>query len=220
MRMYRSAFGAFASGFPLLIIVAAVAIIIAGRMLGTRIQETETHTSELTSAAMRLEQALGYGGFIHNFKNYVLRPADPTYRHEAEAALAVALEQIDTIERLADLAGSEFDLAGARRVLLTYAAQIAVIGEMAAAGAHPREIDATVRVDDTDALEALTDVVGRIERRYSARHADLSADLDRLGGLFLALALMVYASLGCQLFRSMYGHPIGKKPSADPDRPA
>lgn len=49
-----------------------------------------------------------------------------------------------------------------------------------------------VRVDDTAALDALSAVNG---------------DMDRLGRLFIFLAIIVYVSLGCQLFRAIYLRP-------------
>lgn len=55
-----------------------------------RLGDVQNSTSRLTEAFLRVERAVGYVGFIHHFKNAVLRPAETRYLELAEAELAQA----------------------------------------------------------------------------------------------------------------------------------
>lgn len=207
MRLFRRMFNTFVAAFPLVIVVAAILVILLARDLNRRIVQTDRHIVDLTATALRLERDLGYGGFIHHFKNYVLRPDETVYRDGAEAALAKALDGIARLEAIGADTGTAFDLTSAREVLLAYAAEVATISRMARAGASPAEIDTEVRVDDTAALGVLTMVIDEIHGRYERQAVSLRNDMDRLGMLFVFLATIVYVSLGCQLFRAIYLRP-------------
>ncbi len=204
----KTLFGLVLRGFPVALILAAIVLVFTGRDLGARIAQNDKNLTELTASALRLERALGYGGFIHNFKNYVLRPDERNYRAGAEFALEVALTEIGNIEALGEVAGPGYDLKPAREVLLDYGNQLAVIDDMAAGGARPGEIDQVVRIDDSEAFEALNVAIDHIHDRFLIRAEQLEADMDHLGGLFILLAITVYVSLACQLFRALYARPL------------
>ena len=101
-----------------------------------------------------LRGLLGYGGMIHNFKNYVLRKDRPRL---------VAIEQ-----NLLDISGAiagylargvnqrEKDALGTiEEVVGKYADAVDVAERLASEGATPHEIDAVVKIDDGPALDAL-----------------------------------------------------------------
>jgi len=97
---------------------------------------------------------LGYGGIIHNFKNYVLRQ-DKSY------ASAVR-QQLEDFYRTADaFASSEISdaerasLRIIRNTIETYEARLPIADRAAAEGWPIGETDRQVRVDDQDAISAL-----------------------------------------------------------------
>lgn len=100
---------------------------------------------------------LGYGGIIHNFKNYVLRQ-DESYLTRAEmqvaqfnAVVSAYLEQTENpVERRALLA--------VRATIREYARNFAVARAGVAQGLSIAQIDAAVRVDDNAAKQALADL--------------------------------------------------------------
>ncbi|NOD36193.1 MULTISPECIES: PAS domain S-box protein [unclassified Ruegeria] len=97
----------------------------------------------------------GYGGLIHNFKNYVLR-------HDAEYSPTLKSQSqnlLTTIETYRNAAPSQTELDALQRierVALEYIGNIPKIEAGIAAGLRAEEIDALVRVDDSDALAALS----------------------------------------------------------------
>jgi signal transduction histidine kinase/CheY-like chemotaxis protein len=104
-----------------------------------------------------LTRHMGYGGFIHHFKNYVLR-RDPVYGVKAGESLA----RLDAaLVRYAALDISDDERAALVRfkeVVDEYAAKRADIAPMIAAGADSPAIDLVAKVDDAPADAALADL--------------------------------------------------------------
>ena len=101
--------------------------------------------------ATELRKLLGYGGFIHNLKNYVLRN-DNTHRETA----ALQLDQSLTIlnDTLTANPGHEHALA-LIATLEQYREQLATAQSMIEAGADPVTVDRVIMVNDSAALAAL-----------------------------------------------------------------
>ena len=101
---------------------------------------------------VQLQRLLGYGGFIHGLKNYVLR-GDEDVLMQAQLDLNQAISIIQPM--------AEQDM-NARRILVTLNAYQDAVGEartLRAQGYPPELIDSAIRVSDIDALKAL----GRLE---------------------------------------------------------
>ncbi len=126
-----------------------------------RIQNSQKQWSEYTEQAANAAFALsevksnfGYGGFIHNFKNYVLR------KDESRIAL-IEQNLIDT--RAAILRYAELDISAEERTELDklnitvndYHEKFHLAKELVAKGFSSQQIDKLVRVDDRPAIEAL-----------------------------------------------------------------
>ena len=102
-----------------------------------------------------IREDFGYGGFIHNFKNYVLRhdpQLGPVLQQQSNRLLTTIAAYRNSnpspVERAA--------LQEIERVALQYTDNIAVIENGIAARLSAEQIDALVRVDDSGALQALT----------------------------------------------------------------
>lgn len=101
------------------------------------------------------EYALGYGNAIHQFKNYVIRGAD---KHSTAAA-----ERFNEAKAsLAKLSGQNAAaVAQATAVIEAYEATLPKIQGMVAEGKTPTQIDQTVKIDDTPAIEGLAALRGQ-----------------------------------------------------------
>ncbi|MEC7764066.1 MAG: response regulator [Pseudomonadota bacterium] len=135
-------------------------------------REMEVITSDVPRVVGGLERAIGYGGFIHNFKNHVLRTGEGRYGVAAREDYATALGYLDELEQIAARAGVEMGIADLRATLAVYVEMLDEIDRLHAAGATIAEIDAAVRVPDEEAVDNL--VVAQ-----QALEAALRAELDR-----------------------------------------
>ncbi|OIP16080.1 MAG: hypothetical protein AUK51_11620 [Comamonadaceae bacterium CG2_30_59_20] len=118
----------------------------------------ELHNAHATAVAKSLSDfnhLAGYGGFIHNFKNLVLRRDLPRYQKHIEANIVGLRAQLD---QLAALLPDEKDKAALGQIRSTFEVHIsdyAKVLQMLAAGARSDELDAVAKVDDGPALNAL-----------------------------------------------------------------
>lgn len=154
---------------------------------------------------------LGYGGIIHNFKNYVLRQ-DDQYRQ-------AMLKQIDQFDRVMAQYLAEPLPADERRALNTiqaviaeYQSRLPVAMQAAAEGWDVAKTDRKVRVSDAAAITALLDLenIWRETRRASTeriiaavRHGETLIGVGFAALAALALAALALAYLLSLLLRDM-----------------
>ncbi|GHF40734.1 sensor histidine kinase [Seohaeicola zhoushanensis] len=180
----------------LLVVAAFTSALFAFLFLSLRQDQARLGERQLRyyTTILDQQQSLGYGGLIHNFKNWVLRPDEPRYR---EAAVAAAERSMAVLNRLAaQVAAAELDLPlGAQRAMIAeYRAYIDVITRMHREGRSASEIDAAVRVSDDAALAELAVVRARVEARMKAQQ--LALDDRNLVLFILPYALAAMLSLG------------------------
>ncbi len=115
-----------------------------------------------------LHAALGYGGIIHNFKNYVLRN-DPQYRESFEKGLADVRKSIQ--EYLRKESVSEEERQNFSTIMNTfgqYEANLPVVAKSHEEGLSIRDIDGRVRVYDANAVQALDNLKRLRDQRYAS----------------------------------------------------
>jgi len=100
-----------------------------------------------------LVRAMGYGGAVHQFKNYVLRGADK-HATAASAGFAKAQETVTALQAGAD-AGQADALKGIAGTIAQYQAALPTIKALQADGKSVKEVDAAVKIDDKPAVEGL-----------------------------------------------------------------
>ncbi|MCC9642885.1 PAS domain-containing protein [Rhodopirellula sp. JC740] len=112
-------------------------------------------SSQAVNASEQLDRELGYGGLIHNFKNYVLRPDESKYYDDAQENARVARQKIKELRQIqfGEIQGPELPETSA--MITAYTSQLAVVHAMAENGASAREIDEKVRFDDQPTLDEL-----------------------------------------------------------------
>jgi PAS domain S-box-containing protein len=141
---------------------------------------------------------LGYGGIIHDFKNYVLRGEDD-YRER----LAIQLVQFHAVmdsylaEPLPE--AERAALLTIRETIEEYEAKLPTATRAAAEGLPAERTDALVRVDDRAAIQALSDLerIWRLNRAQSTER--VIAAVTRGQGLiqigFLSMLALVVVAL-------------------------
>ncbi|MGJ3258075.1 MAG: PAS-domain containing protein [Rhodospirillales bacterium] len=115
-------------------------------------QEQETRKS---NALAELYHHMGYNGLIHNFKNYVLRQ-DENYRQKAEVNAALSLDAVQQLLELKPTPQEVEALNTVRKAIINYRDRL---GDAALAfenGLPVDQVDRIVRIDDTSADRALT----------------------------------------------------------------
>lgn len=155
-----------------LIVSAAAALILVTVVLGatlgvltrSQFREIEASWAAYEGVAERkgaliseIRGYLGYGGIIHNFKNYVLRQ-NPIYLQETEDQLAFSEAAISEFYSLPLSPDEARALDAIASTLSTYEAMLPIAVRAAREGWNPSRTDQLVRVDDTAAIMALADL--------------------------------------------------------------
>ncbi len=106
----------------------------------------------------QIKAHFGYGGAIHNFKNYILR-GDSEYYQRALDSLAGLGRTLDEYEELPELGAGERDaIAVIRDTVAEYRAAVESV-HMQIGHATPLQLDMSVRIEDVNAIAAF-DVLG------------------------------------------------------------
>ena len=146
------------------VILSGMVIVLTGVLLTTasvssylsadkRWKEYSSQVVEIHEMHDGLTQALGYGGFIHFFKNLVLRKDVATYGPVVEESIASARARLRALERHAGYRPES--VQAIRHTIDQYEQNYLQVVAMITAGKTSEEIDQVVRVDDSQALMAL-----------------------------------------------------------------
>lgn len=157
-----------------------------------------------------LQSALGYGGLIHHFKNYVIRK-DPAL---LETILGIIEAEQGTIARYSAMSinDAERNALGALQSGLRVMEQAARdASDLISQGRTAAEIDATIDVSDTDTLEALKTLEQEILDE-SAQHAhtvtDVLAQAQMLALFTCFLMIAIMAGLAFMISRAIKNYAV------------
>jgi PAS domain S-box-containing protein len=185
----QSGFG----GKALLVAIVASVVVASSTwmqfQLGRRIDQLQRdwidYTRDAAAAARTLSAIrghIGYGGLIHNFKNYVLRH-DEALRRKVEAQYEALVEDLNVFrDRFAD----PEDRDALRTIETTFKAYFdnrLVAQTMIRNGAGIAAIDRAVRIDDRAALAALDELARTIVARRAEQEQRTHAALARTRAL-------------------------------------
>lgn len=101
-----------------------------------------------------LERALGYGGMIHQFKNYVLRGDEPRIA-KIETAISQARAALAGYQSLEVTAQEQQAIQDLGEMITKYEAGLEQVKSLKQQGKSVKEIDAAVKVSDAPALKAI-----------------------------------------------------------------
>ncbi len=117
-------------------------------------REIDQHqrATEYLAILTEFHSQLGYGGFIHNFKNYIIRN-EIENKEKCEKSYALCMQ---AVKRLQGLQGvNKTEVQAIEDVVQLYYQKIFVIEAGHAEGLSSNEIDRRVRIDDSSALVAV-----------------------------------------------------------------
>ena len=155
--------------WPRMIAGAAVVLILVTVVLGgvlglqsrQKFVEIQSSWDTYSGAAARkgtlisaLRAHLGFGGIIHNFKNYVLRQ-DRVFLVEARSQIGQFYAVVEEFKQLELEAEDKAALAAVLGTIRVYEARLDVATHAAGKGWSAAQIDTLVRVDDRAAIGAL-----------------------------------------------------------------
>jgi methyl-accepting chemotaxis protein len=162
----------------------------------------------------RLRTAMGYGGMIHQFKNYVLRQ-DEKRIAKVQAAADKANTAIEDYRKLGVSANEDKALKDIAGVIASYTNNMSVVAPLAREKKTPEEIDKKVKISDKPALSGLKVLVSEIASQSGVKRNALDKALDtseNISMIILAVAIgssaiLVIFSIWVIMFRIT--RPVG-----------
>ncbi len=140
-------------------------------------RETELHQNTRLGLLGKLSEAIGYGGMIHHFKNFVIRGDEPRV-----AKITASVEKVrQVIEEYStlDLGPEERKaLSQIQSVADTYMSKLNEVRAMVRSGRTPEEVDKQVKVSDGPALEGLRTLSAVAQTKVNAAAMDLERHLS------------------------------------------
>ena len=172
--------------------------------------DTQHSVIDKTALLMQLDREIGYGGFIHDFKNHVIR-RDDRYSIKAIESKHRLIALMDELKAL-DLSVEE--MAAVEQIQNTFNEYFAnldtLINKRMIFGDDftVEAMDQIAKVDDTQALQALALLRTRNEQDSDSLTSKTKFALDNLGIQFgrtqlIALPFLVFAIMVVALLRKM-----------------
>jgi len=112
-----------------------------------------------------IKSSLGYTGFIHNFKNYVIR-RDEFYFNEATKKISLAMSLIQEYKALKISQDENYHLGVVASTISQYKEKLNLLKHEEAVTLGTKELDRIVKVDDTEARLALASLSSLISNDY------------------------------------------------------
>ncbi|TMO46311.1 hypothetical protein CWC25_04070 [Pseudoalteromonas sp. S4389] len=142
------------------IVIALVILLTFTSLFSYKNVDSQWHDYSETAANVyvlhdKLIQKLGYGGFIHHFKNLVLRKNTELYLPKIKNELAAIKDLLSKLSAI-----EEYDqtaLTDVTKTVSEYEAKLNIAIKMIAEGATSEQIDLVAKVDDAAALKALSE---------------------------------------------------------------
>ena len=183
--------GIFAIGAALIVAVLVYGVSVRDRILAVQEywQDYNIVTVARDEQIHDIQRELGYGGFIHNLKNFVLR-GDPRYMERAQANLARINDSIEAMEGLGLDALETRAVEKLRTITKAYAVRVIMADEAFSEGMSSNEVDALILVDDRPGFEALRQLNDASRLRADVAQEATENEL-RSALLFAAYGLLV-----------------------------
>ena len=153
----------------LIIVVLAVAQFWVGARVKTRTLDLRHSLDSTYDAALELTQVLGYGGLIHHFKNFLLRPDQPQYLEAGIEDAMVADELVRRLEEAAGELGFDTTLTNTRAMIAGYLERIERISMLTNSGLSTQQMDKVLKLDDQFAIEEVGNLLEQLSGAVTAQ---------------------------------------------------
>lgn len=146
-------------------------------------------------------QTFGYGGAIHSFKNYVLR-RQPHYQEQALKELQQGLTLLEVYQEFEPLAEEEKRvLEVLDQTMKLYLSKIPIAEKLIAQGASIAEVDKAVKVSDTEAIQAISNL-----HSYFFKQRDI--ELNKLESVQNQIFTIITVIFGLALIFAIFSSEI------------
>ncbi|WP_462160024.1 hybrid sensor histidine kinase/response regulator [Pseudoalteromonas sp. GB56] len=197
--------------------VTAVLLVIWMFTLKAQIETSSENFNRLTSeisdeviSLHNLQRHIGYGGFIHNLKNYVLRK-DESYFDSAMLNVVEANQVLLKIEQSAKAHGGINEVSIIKATLAEYQVKLLEAKTLTTQGMSAEEVDAAIKVSDVAALEAIEALTLLSLSDYQNANSDYIGGLTSIHtwiglGYLLFIPLMMLGAIVYLLVHTMRNH--------------
>ncbi len=143
-----------------------------------------------------IKSQFGYGGFIHNFKNFVLR-GQQKYIDRFNKNKTTMFRAITNLEKLSLSPEEEEAVRKIKGVAQEYVKNINLAAELVKEGKSPAEIDHRVKINDSPAFQGFKVIEGAINRLEAANSATMQKNISSLSLViiisFVSIVIIVLA---------------------------
>lgn len=190
-----------------IVLLCIIGIWATGETISSKIVETQqawqSYNQQATTIAShlsRLQQAMGYGGFIHTFKNWVLR-RDPKYPPQIDRQIDETTQLLQSYRAIPGLTTDELQALGQlERVLAVYFEKYHLSMQPQYQVLSPQELDLLVKVDDQPAFDAIELLRAAARARAASEERTTNRSIDEaLHYINLRYALIPVLLLGSML---------------------
>ena len=189
--------------FTLTAVICVPAVIALVDMRGRNRDDLGVLTRELPEMLADFELAIGYSGFIHDFKNAVLRGGEPKYAAEARDGYDQAMRTLARLDVIARDVGLDIDMSAIRDTLNAYRRALLVVEHGHRQGWSAEQIDDAVRIPDAAAILNLVSAHEVIQAALLDRTELRRKDMNVLFGLVWMLLVLLPGSVIVLMWLSM-----------------
>ncbi|MBT3205841.1 MAG: hypothetical protein HOM14_01260 [Gammaproteobacteria bacterium] len=182
-----------------------LSILIAGGLAFKSILPVEKHwddyqgnIAERQGLLLQIRSEFGYGGAIHNFKNYILRNNDKYYQKFLVNYSKID-EAIDSYKSLSHLSKVEIQaLSSILDVASNYNKNLILAKKLLLQGKSSNDVDKSIKVDDTPAFTAFEKLDSEYHRLTSEKTVFLSKSLESAHQIILwaTIIIIIFAAFG------------------------
>lgn len=182
--------------FTIFFLIFFVFTIVVGAILIMNIISLEKDTvnyidesKELSRLTSELNATIGYGGIIHNFKNYVLRRDDKYYTRIANGYTSFTgiISEMKSLKSITDT--DRETLAVIEDTIGDYREMSDIVKTMKDSGASVHELDSIVKINDTPALEAIATLEQSFTVYAEVAQSKLNTNINEV--LFITVILVM-----------------------------
>ncbi|MCP4766733.1 MAG: PAS domain S-box protein, partial [Gammaproteobacteria bacterium] len=164
----------------------------------------QAQVTERLNLISEIKSQIGFGGAIHNFKNYVLR-GTPKYADRFRKNHALTGEKIKEYAALPQLTGAEQEALNAiQGVIDEYNINLDKVEPMVASGATAAEIDGVVKISDSPAIKGLQVLHEHVGTLTASGTGKLNQNLQQSEVIAYTVPLAFFVLLGGFLLWNLY----------------
>ncbi len=157
------------------------------------------------SLLLQVRSGFGYGGAIHNFKNYILRNNDKHYKKflVLYSKIEDAIISYNSLPHLSSVETQS--LSDILKVASEYKNNLKLAKKLLLQGKSSNEVDQIIKIDDTPALVAFGELDAEYHRLTSDTTKQLSKSLNKAHQVILwsTIAIALFTAIS-SFFLSMY----------------